>query len=441
MPRGLKNIQITFSEDHITHYGGLHLLNAFCKKLNLKWFLQNYVKVSTNHHKYQTAEFLLLLIYAIILGVKRIENVQYMQTNGVTKKLIGIDQVPDNSTIRRFLYSLKPDAIRQIVRVHNLIQKQIFLKLHTKTSITLDMDGTVITVFGKQQRAKVGFNPKRKGARSYMAMLCFESDKEFWYGSLYHGSVSQVKVAKHVIKRCLEKLPVPIYRIRVRLDAGFFSYDFIDNFLEKENIGYSIEAQMNKPLQSYLKKVRYHPYRQGWEVAEFSYQPDKSNRVHRFIIQRRPLPEDPEEKLQLRLFEMQKYGYRVLITNLKLTPGNAWDFHNQRAQGSELNIKELKMNYAMAHIPSKYFLANVAYLQLTLFSFNIMNWFKWMCLPKEYHHASLQTMREQLLSVAARLTKTDNKNILNFPRSYQYQNLFRFALEKVNKMKKLKFTV
>jgi len=441
MTKGLKNIQITFSEDHITHYGGLHLLNSFCKKLNLKWFLQNYVKVGANHREYQTAEFLLLLIYATILGVKRIENIQYMQTNGVTKKIIGIDHIPDNSTIRRFLYSLKPDEIRQIVKVHNLIQKQIFLKLHSKTSITLDIDGTVLTVFGKQQRSKVGFNPKRKGARSYMAMLCFESDKEFWHGNLYSGSVSQVKVAKHMIRRCLAKLPYPIYRIRVRLDAGFFSYDFIDNFLEKENIGYSIEAQMNKPLQSYLREVRYQPYKQGWEVAEFSYQPSHSKQIHRFVVQRRPLPEDPDEKLQLRLFEMKNYGYRVLVTNLNLRPDSAWDFHSQRAQGAELNIKELKTNYGMAKIPSKYFLANVAYLQIILLAFNLMNWFKWLCLPEEHRHDSLQTIREQLLSVAARLTKTGNRNYLNFPSSYQYQGLFRFALDRVNKMKKLKFTV
>ena len=35
MPKGLKNIQIAFVEDHITHYGGLYLLNSFCKKISL----------------------------------------------------------------------------------------------------------------------------------------------------------------------------------------------------------------------------------------------------------------------------------------------------------------------------------------------------------------------------------------------------------------------
>ena len=436
MPKGLKNIQISFVEDNITHYGGLYLLNSFCKKLSLKRYLQSYVKIHQIKQKYQTAEFLLILIYTIILGIKRIESIKYLQSNGVTKKLIGIDRIPDNTAIRKFLYSLTPGAIRQIVRVHNLIQKKIFLKTHTKTSITLDIDGTVLTVFGKQQRAKVGYNPKRKGARSYMAMLCFESDKEFWYGSLYHGSVSQVKVAKHVIKRCLKKLPYPIYRIRVRADAGFYSFDFIDNFLEKESIGYSIEAEISNVMFPYFDRVPYTEYRNGWEVAEFTHL-SKTKVLHRFVIQRRPLPEDPDEKLQLKLFEKGKYGYRILITNLPLKSESVWDFHSQRSQGAELNIKELKLNYTLNKIPTKYFLANVAYFQITLFAFNIINWFKWLCLPENHHNATLHTIREQLLSVAARLTKTDNKNTLCFPRSYEYQNLFNFALKKINRMSKI----
>ncbi len=437
MTKGLKNIQITFSENNITRYGGLHLLNAFCKKLSLKWHLQSYIKIHQKKQKYQTAEFLLILIYTIVLGIKRIESIKYLRSNGVTQKLIGIEQIPDTTAIRRFLYSLTPNAIRQIVRVHNLIQKKIFLKLHTKTSITFDIDGTVLTVFGKQQRAKVGFNPKRRGARSYLAMLCFESDKEFWYGSLYHGSVSQVKVAKHIIKRCLAKLPYPIYRIRVRLDAGFYSFDLIDNFLEKKHIGYTIEAPVHKVMLPFFKKAAYTEYKNGWEVAEFNYEPYRSNHIHRFIIQRRPLPEDPDEKLQLKLFEMRNHGYRVLVTNLPLRPDSAWNFHSQRSSGAELNIKELKLNYTMNKIPTKYFLANVAYLQIVLFAFNIINWFKWLCLPKDYRYATLHTIREQLLSVAARLTKSQNKNTLSFPSSYQYQDLFNFALKKINKMKKI----
>ena len=93
------------------------------------------------NQEYQAAEFILFLLYAVILGITRIENVRFLQTNGVFKKIVGIKKLPHPTAIRRFLYRLTPKTIRQIVEVHNLIQKKVFLVLHTKTSITFDIVG------------------------------------------------------------------------------------------------------------------------------------------------------------------------------------------------------------------------------------------------------------------------------------------------------------
>jgi hypothetical protein len=399
--------------------------------------LQLHVKFHHRNQEYQTAEFILILIYIIIVGIGRIENIKFLQTNGVFKKIIGLKKLPNPTAERRFLYRLSPKAIRQIVKVHNLIQGKIFRILHTKTSITFDIDGTVIVVYGKQQRTKVGYNPKRKGARSYIAMLCFESDREFWYGSLQSGNISQVKVAPHIIKRCLAKLPYPIYRIRGRFDAAFYDGKFIENFLEERNIVYTIETQITTPMIPLMEKARYSHYKGDWEVAEFTYQPRDWKASHRFVVLRRPLPEEPDEKLQLKLFEIKNYGYRVVVTNLKLKPRYIWNFYSKRAQGAEQNIKELKLNYPLAKIPTKNYTANIAYFQILLFAFNIINWFKWLCLPEEYRYVTSHTIREHLLSVPAKLTKTNNKNVLKFPAGYQYENLFNYALARINKMKQI----
>ena len=437
MAKGLKNIRFSFGESDLTHFGGLFLIHAFCKKLRFKWYLQKYVKLHQRNQEYQTAEFVLLLLYIIILGIARIENIRFLQTNGVFKKIVGIKKLPHPTAIRRFLYRLTPKTIRQIVEVHNLIQRKVFGILHTKTSITFDIDGTVLTTYGKQQRAKVGFNPKRKGARSYLGILCFESDREFWYGSLRPGNVSQVKVARYIIKGCLAKLPYPIYRIRVRADAAFYSHRFIEDYLEENGLFYTIEAQVKSRLLIDMEKVEYSHYKGDWETGEFTYQPSYWKNPHRFVVQRRPLPEDSEEKAQLKLFELKNYGYRIVVTNLKLKPQNIWNFHSRRAQGAEQNVKELKTNYPLAKIPTRSYTANVAYFQILLLAFNIINWFKWLCLPEEYHHVTLQTIRERLLSIPARLTKTGNKNMLKFPAGHQYENLFNTAVTNIRTMRQL----
>ncbi|OIO75514.1 MAG: hypothetical protein AUJ85_02820 [Elusimicrobia bacterium CG1_02_37_114] len=438
MTKGIKNIQISFTEKNITHFGGLFLIHKFCQKLKLKWLLQRYIKFHQRNQEYQTAEFILVLIYIMIAGIGRIENTKSLGYNGVIQKILGIKKFPHSTAIRRFLYRLTPDGIRQIVKVHNIIQGKIFCISHPKTSITLDIDGTVLTVFGKQQRTKVGFNPKRRGARSYMAMLCFESDREFWYGSLKSGNVSQVTVAPYIIKECLEKLPYPIYRIRIRGDKIFYSHKFIEDYLEQENICYTIEADTEGAgIRSEMEQAKYCHYKGDWEVAEFRFQPTNWEKSHRFVVQRRPIPEDPDERSQLKLFEMSNYGYRVVVTNLRIKSRYIWNFHSMRAQGAEQNIKELKLNYPLAKIPTHEYTANIAYFQILLLAFNIVNWFKWLCLPDDYRYKTLQTIREQLLCVQARLTKTGHKNKLGFPASYFYKDLYNQAMKNINKMKQI----
>lgn len=238
----MRKVKIVFDESHITHYGGLYLFHKFCKKLNLNYTLQHYLKLEKTNQKHQRAEYILILMYIIIAGIGRIENVQSLGYNGVVKKILGIDAFPNPTSIRRFLYKLSTKNIRQIVNVHTAIQRKIFKRIHPKTSIHLDIDGTVLTAYGKQQRTKIGFNPKRRGARSYLALLCFESDREFWYGSLKPGNASQIKGAPDAIRKCIAKLPYPIYRIRLRADSGFYGHKFIENFLETETIVYAIDA-------------------------------------------------------------------------------------------------------------------------------------------------------------------------------------------------------
>jgi len=438
MTKGIKNIQISFTEKNITHFGGLFLIHKFCQKLKLKWLLQRYIKFHQRNQEYQTAEFILVLIYIMIAGIGRIENTKSLGYNGVIQKILGIKKFPHSTAIRRFLYRLTPDGIRQIVKVHNIIQGKIFCISHPKTSITLDIDGTVLTVFGKQQRTKVGFNPKRRGARSYMAMLCFESDREFWYGSLKSGNVSQVTVAPYIIKECLEKLPYPIYRIRIRGDKIFYSHKFIEDYLEQENICYTIEADTEGAgIRSEMEQAKYCHYKGDWEVAEFRFQPTNWEKSHRFVVQRRPIPEDPDERSQLKLFEMNNYGYRVVVTNLRLKPRHIWNFHSKRALGAEQNIKELKLNYPLAKIPTKSYTANITYFQILLFAFNIINWFKWLCLPEKYHYKTLQTIRERLIVIPAELTRPGNKNRLEFPAAYPYKELFNQAIKNINKMKQI----
>jgi hypothetical protein len=162
------------------------------------------------------------------------------------------------------------------------------------------------------------------------------------------------------------------------------------------------------------------------------YQPTKWRKQYRFVVARRLIPEDPSE--QLTLFSMGKYSYQVIVTNMKLTPLNTWRFYNGRA-AVELIIKELKGNYPLGKIPTKHFPANEAYFHTLLFSYNLINWFKRLCLPTEFQNMTLKTLSSRFLSIPSELIKSENRPMLKLPANFMYRDAFEHAINKIEKLK------
>jgi hypothetical protein len=161
------------------------------------------------------------------------------------------------------------------------------------------------------------------------------------------------------------------------------------------------------------------------------YQPTKWKKEYRFVVVRRLIPEDPTE--QLTLFSMGKYIYQVIVTNMKLTTLNTWRFYNGRA-AVELIIKELKGDYPLGKIPTKHFAANEAYFHTLLFSYNLINWFKRLCLPKEFQNMTLKTLRARLLLIPGELVRTENRPTLKLPANFLYKGAFEYAIKEIDKL-------
>jgi len=108
---------------------------------------------------------------------------------------------------------------------------------------------------------------------------------------------------------------------------------------------------------------------------------------------------------------------KVMVTNLELTPLNTWKFYNGRA-AVELITRELKGDYPLAKIPTKHFAANEAYFHILLFAYNLINWFKRLCLPADVQGMTLNTLRSRLLLIPGVLVKSGNRPTLKLPANF-----------------------
>ena len=432
MRLGPRNLRYAFSGQTLTHFGGVYLLYQFFKRLGLKTLLTHHVRFTQRNNRYTVAELLMALMYPMMLGLSRIETTHLLSRNGVFQYLTGLPTYPNPTTLRRFLMRMAPLALPKLRRLHDRLLGQMLLRSVRSTRFIFDLDSTVLVLYGKQEHARVGYNPHKPGRPSYHPLLCFEGHtKDFWHGELRPGDTHTKTGTLDLLAACFAKLPPWAKIVFIRADKGFYDHKIIE-WLEAKPARFVIVARLTPPIKRKLSGLRYTIQPSGIATAEFHYQPHGWLHPYRFVVIRRPKPEEPTE--QLSLFPIGRYVYQVFVTNLDLQPINLWRFYNQRA-AVELIIKELKGDYPLAKIPTKHWQANEAYFHLLMLAYNLINWFKRLCLPPVFQKRTLQKLRTQLLLIPGELVRIGNRPLLKLPANFLHQEAWNHAMKKIKMLK------
>lgn len=432
MPRGPRRLAISYGATTLTHYGGVYLLHRFLSRIGFKDAVARGVRIRQRNHRYSVGQMLLALLYPMILGLERLETTRLLRHNGVFQYLTGLPCYPDATTLRRFLLRAAPAVLGELQALHDRFLARFGSRPTAPTRLIFDVDSTVLVVYGHQEQARVGHNPTKPGRPSYHPLLCFEGHtRDFWHGELRAGDAHTATGVRTLLEACFAKVPATVRSVVVRADKGFYDHKLVE-WLEAKRARFVIVARLTVPIQRKLPHLRYREVRRGVEVGEFRYQPTRWRRPYRFVVVRRPKPEEPSE--QLSLFRIGRYHYQVFVTNLPLQPLPLWQFYNDRA-GVELVIRQLKGEYALGSIPTHHFFANEAYFQLLLLAYNLMNWFKRLALPAELQAATIQTLRQRILLMPAQLSRTGNRPHLRLPADGPSEIAWRHAISRINSLK------
>jgi len=373
-------------------------------------------------------------IFTVIAGLGRIENVKSLSCNGLIPEILGLSAFPHPSTLRDFLMSFNPRSLVGLTQSHDRFRKAMLNRPASLNSAIIDMDTTVITVYGKQEGIAVGYNPTHRGKPSYCPLFVSEGRSGLSLAiELRSGSVHPTTGAIAHLETALHKLPqtVAMTRTRFRADASFYDKEII-HFIDGVRMGYVIVARNTSALMSRISGVRFRPLWKNTGIGEFSYQPQGWKKPTRFVAIRKIVPQ--EETAQANLFEVNGYSYRVAVTNLPIDPLAVWRFYWKRA-GQELLIREIKNSYTMAKIPTRALLANKVYMELLLWAYDLVSTFKHLCLPPQYQNWTLHTLQRELWILPAQLVKAGNRYCLNFPRHFLNQDLFQYVRKQINQIR------
>jgi hypothetical protein len=405
----------------LTAFGGVALLHAFFRRLGVRGQMHRWVRFTQRNNDYAVSESIEALLYPLILGLGRIETTEPLRHNGVFQYLAGLPNYPEATTLRRFLQRFARRGRDKFVALHDRWRQEMLARPHLSRTIILDLDTTVLTVYGRQGQSAVGFNPHKRGRRSYLPLLCFEGGTgDVLYGSYHPGNIHPSGEIFQLLQEVFFRFPAGVRRVRVRADGAFFDHKLVE-FIEEKQGFYVIVARLTRPLQNRLGGLRYRRIAGGISAATFEYCPQDWKHPRRFVAIRRPVPEEPSA--QLHLFQMDGYSYQVLVTNMSLHPLNLWRFYNRRAT-AELIIRELKEAYALGKIPTQDFAANECFFQVALLAYNLLNWFKRLCLPPRWQRSTLQRLRQRFLVVPAQLVHPAGVPTLRIASSYIYPRDF-----------------
>lgn len=431
--RGASNVRIAFTSGKLSHFGGIYLLHQFFQKLQLRTYLSRRFFYLQRNNRYSTTEIILALIYPMVLGLEKIEVSALLKTNGVFQYLTGLHDFPNPTTLRRFLVRAPSDLLPPLWKIHNNLRKYFIAKPSTLSSYCIDFDSTANTLYGHQEGVVKGYNPGHIGKKSYHPLVATEAHlHDALGGSLRYGNAHTADGVVPLLKEAILLLPYANH-LRIRADAGFYDKAFVKE-LNKLHVGFAIVAKMTTPIKGRLCGLRYHKVNSTFSTAEFFYQPHKWERKYRFVVLRRKLDPDPDQELTL--FTLDKYAYSVIVTNLSLTPHGVFNFYKDRA-GLERIIRILKNDFPFGSAPTGNFAANALYAELSLLAYNLITWFKRLCLPDDWQSFTLPKLRYQLFMMPGELVHTDNVPTLKFPKNSPNKNVFEFALNKIKKLDQL----
>lgn len=413
--------KIEFKAKNLTSNAGLFLMLENTKNNGIFEMIENDLtfesasvnKIKMNHVK--------TMLSGHFIGIDKLERLKLLKNDPLVREFD--ISVKEPETVSRFLsnFSFKTT---QMFREINF---KVFKKLLSKsglTSITIDIDSSVINVEGHQEGATKGYNPKKLGNRCYNVQFAFCDElKAYVTGFVRSGNAYTANGAAELIKEIVATLKAQNLEIFFRMDSGYFDEEIIET-IESLGCKYLIKAKAYATLVSqvtassavFLKGI------DGRETAELLIKLDKWKKKRRFVVSRVLKPE--KERAQLSLLEGSEYDYFFFVTNTDLE-SEAVVLSYEKRGNAENYIIEAKYDMSVGHLLLKSFWANEAVFQMMMLSYNLFLLFKFDYLDVSEYRQQIKTFRLKYVFLAAKIIKTARSVIMKLSSKYPYQEVYK----------------
>lgn len=428
----------------MTPCSGLVVFAALFRRLKLRTRLARCFAHLDGHSIYSYSRLYLLLIVQILLGRPRLRDADLLRDDPLLARIIGVQTLPHHTQLSRMLTA--QDA-RSLAHLHHLNSDLVLDRIEAQPlrRLTTDFDGSVQSSTGHAEGTAVGFNKKKKGARSYYPLYCTLAQTGQVFDFLHRsGNVYDNNGAKTFVADCHQRIreAMPGLKLEARFDSAFYNIEMVE-YLDKHDVDFTISVPFARfpALKAKVEtQQNWARVNETWSVAESAWFPASWPRHYRLLLIRKRSLVQRKGPLQLDLFEPRSYiyEYKVIVTNKPQSAGAVLHFHNGRGSQEKI-LGEGKQFAAFDAVATRRRAGNEAFTLAGVLAHNLGRELQMSHqTPRSYTHLkrpakwifeSLGTLRKRLIWRAGRFVRPQGRLTLKIVAPFDVQQDMEEYLE------------
>ena len=429
-------MSVSCDERNLVPNAGLLPAAVLAERIDLAGLIDERLHLSQNGASSGTKA--LTVIGSMLAGGDSIDDVAVLRA-GAASSLFDDTRAP--STVGSWLRAHKWSNVRQLDAVSRKLLARLWAAgagpADHAAPLTIDLDSTIVQVHGRaKQGAAFGYT-KVRGYHPQLA-TCAQTGQVLM-SRLRGGSAGAARGAASFLTETISRTrnAGATGQLTVRADSAFYSKAVLAT-AAKFDVRFSVTARQDKRVRAAIDSIEdaawqpipywlSTPEVSGADIAETVFTVFAADRRHarqvRLVVRRvRPTPGS-----QLALFTT--WDYHAFVTDRTLPLAELEADHRRHAV-VEQSIAELK-SAGLAHLPSGKFMANAAWLALTVMAHNLGRAVGQLAGP-ELDRATASTLRRKVFTMPGRLVHTGRRQHLRLPARWPWAEAITTALGRIH---------
>jgi hypothetical protein len=397
----------------------------------------------TSNNASKERDILGTIILSVLNGQTRYAHINALRGDHVGAEVLGISKIVSEDSIRRALQRGTPATWdKWLIKQERAVYEPLLSEPYV-----LDIDNTVKPLYGHQEGAELGYNPKKPGRPSHNYHTYFIGELRMVLGiEVMGGKQHSGKHGMPGLWKIIDGLPA---ECRPRLLRGDIAFGNEQGMLESEERDQKFLFKLRQTLKV-RKQIRdlerlpnaWREVGDGWQGTECRLQLMGWSRARRCIFLRRPVQKNPGQKLLPVIKEMEfefvvdldrclNYEYAVLVTNDDdLDIAAAGQLYRDRADCENV-FDEIKNQWGWAGFVTRDLSRCRIIARLIALIYNWWNVFTRLAKPDQ--HMEAITSRPLLLNAVGRMVVRGRRSIIRLTSTHAMSDRIRLALNRIGR--------